>query len=685
MNAVCPGYIDTPMLPHIDALRDKFVAAAPMKRLGRPEEIGERRALPAQHRCELRDRPADRRRRRPGHRRLCRDRPCRSRRRSSRCPPTTTRSARPSPTRTSPRCSPPWRRSPAISHSCAPTPTRGVHSRERMAGCFDSGRRARAPGRAAAIPRRRRLRGAGARARRPAPDDGVHGRRARSATSTCRCSTPSSPSPTTTPARPTGARTTSRRHRLPGRHHRRGDVGDRGGAPAAAGRRPFVIFEKNDDVGGTWLENTLSRAAGSTCPTTSTATRSPSATTGPSFFSARRRCCSTTSATAPTEFGLREHIRFGTEVRRAEFDDDTASWTLRAAHGATAAEVARGRRGHQRASASSTGRKLPDIAGRDAFAGPAFHSAAVGSRPSTSRGKRVAVIGTGASGIQFIPEIADEAAELRRVPAHAELVHARARVPRRRSPTGCSGCSNTSPHYCQWYRFWLFWRMAEGAARRRPGRSGPAADGTVGQRRQRRAARLADRATSRRSSPTRPSCSTTWCPPYPPLAKRMLLDNGTLGGDAQPRQRAPRHRDDRPDHATRHRHRPTATEHEVDVIIYATGFQASRVPDADAGHRARRRRPARAAGTATPAPTSASPCPASPTCSASTGPTPTSWRTAASSSSPSARSATCSSASGSLLERRPRGARLPARRVTTRTTCAIDEGNRQHGVGRVAR
>ena len=40
VNAVCPGYIDTPMLPHIDALRDKFAAAAPMKRLGRPEEIG---------------------------------------------------------------------------------------------------------------------------------------------------------------------------------------------------------------------------------------------------------------------------------------------------------------------------------------------------------------------------------------------------------------------------------------------------------------------------------------------------------------------------------------------------------------------------------------------------------------------------------------------------------------------
>jgi len=40
VNAVCPGFIDTPMLPQIEALREKFVAVAPMGRLGRPEEIG---------------------------------------------------------------------------------------------------------------------------------------------------------------------------------------------------------------------------------------------------------------------------------------------------------------------------------------------------------------------------------------------------------------------------------------------------------------------------------------------------------------------------------------------------------------------------------------------------------------------------------------------------------------------
>ena len=85
--------------------------------------------------------------------------------------------------------------------------------------------------------------------------------------------------------------------------HRRGHVGPARRAPAAAGRRRrSSILEKNDDVGGTWLENTLSRAAGSTTRTTTTATRSRSATTGRST-SRPRTCCSTTSGAAPTTFG----------------------------------------------------------------------------------------------------------------------------------------------------------------------------------------------------------------------------------------------------------------------------------------------------------------------------------------------------------------------------------------------
>jgi NAD(P)-dependent dehydrogenase (short-subunit alcohol dehydrogenase family) len=40
VNAICPGFIDTPMLPDIDTLRDRFVASTPMARLGRPHEIG---------------------------------------------------------------------------------------------------------------------------------------------------------------------------------------------------------------------------------------------------------------------------------------------------------------------------------------------------------------------------------------------------------------------------------------------------------------------------------------------------------------------------------------------------------------------------------------------------------------------------------------------------------------------
>ena len=65
-------------------------------------------------------------------------------------------------------------------------------------------------------------------------------------------------------------------------------------------------------------------------------------------------------------------------------------------------------------------------------------------------------------------------------------------------------------------------------------------------------------------------------PDYPPLAKRMLLDNGTWARDVEARRRSPRDRCHRRDHRRRRDDGRTVAQHEVDVIVYATGFQASR-------------------------------------------------------------------------------------------------------------
>ena len=84
----------------------------------------------------------------------------------------------------------------------------------------------------------------------------------------------------------------------------------------------------------------------------------------------------------------------------------------------------------------------PDIDGRDSFAGPSFHSARW-DHDVDLRGKRVAVIGTGASAVQFIPEIARVVGELARVPAHAAVDRPDARVPRRGPARACAGSTRT--------------------------------------------------------------------------------------------------------------------------------------------------------------------------------------------------------------------------------------------------
>ena len=104
--------------------------------------------------------------------------------------------------------------------------------------------------------------------------------------------------------------------------------------------------------------------------------------------------------------------------------------------------------------------KLPDIAGRERFAGPAFHSARW-DHGVDLRGKRVAVIGTGASAAQLIPEIAGEVAELlvfQRTPnwlAPTPEYHDEV-------PPGQHYLYTHLPFYSQWHRFWIFWKTADG-------------------------------------------------------------------------------------------------------------------------------------------------------------------------------------------------------------------------------
>ena len=171
-----------------------------------------------------------------------------------------------------------------------------------------------------------------------------------------------------------------------------------------AGLDTFTLFEKAERLGGTWRENTYPGAA---CDS-------------PSFaycFSFEQKTDWSRKWAGQEEildylehcagkYGLLPHIRFGTEIASARFDDEACLWRLRTTEGEKIeAEIL----------VSGTGQLnrpwVPPIPGLEDFAGPRFHSARW-RHDVPLAGRRVAVVGNAASAIQFIPQIAPEVEHL---------------------------------------------------------------------------------------------------------------------------------------------------------------------------------------------------------------------------------------------------------------------------------
>jgi cation diffusion facilitator CzcD-associated flavoprotein CzcO len=171
-----------------------------------------------------------------------------------------------------------------------------------------------------------------------------------------------------------------------------------------AGIDDFVILEKAERVGGTWRENTYPGAA---CDVPSHL-YSYSFEPNPRWtrsYGQQDEILAYLERTA-TKYGLYPHIRFGQHVDEARFDEVTGTWRVTTAAGQTL---------EARALLLGNGAlhlpQLPDIPGLASFEGTQFHSARWNHRYDLT-GKRVAVIGTGASAIQFVPEIAPRVSEL---------------------------------------------------------------------------------------------------------------------------------------------------------------------------------------------------------------------------------------------------------------------------------
>lgn len=278
---------------------------------------------------------------------------------------------------------------------------------------------------------------------------------------------------------------------------------------------PFTIVEANPDVGGTWFANTYPGCRVDTPNHLYSYSVEPGHawpfhySTADVLHGYFRRIAD--------DHGLRAHIRFDTTVEAAEWDAAAALWRVRLGDGPTL---------DARAVVSAVGQlnrpMLPDVPGVGSFAGPAFHSARWDHDVDLA-GKRVVVIGTGASAFQFVPEIAGRV-------GHLTVLQ---RTPPWLGPTpdyhdavgaGTQWLIDHMPSYENWWRFWLFWMLTDGilpAVTAEPGWTG---DGAVSplndELRQALTGYIAAQVEDR------PDLLPKLIPPYPPGGKRMLRDNG---------------------------------------------------------------------------------------------------------------------------------------------------------------
>ncbi len=331
----------------------------------------------------------------------------------------------------------------------------------------------------------------------------------------------------------------------------------------------FTVVDKNADVGGTWFENIYPGCRVDN-PNHNYSFSFAQRHDWPFFYSTQdvllqyfRECAD--------EFGVRDGIRFETEVRSATWSDEDQRWSVVVANREGREETL-----EANAIISAVGQlnrpHLPQIEGRDSFAGPAFHSASWDPMVDL-RSKRVAVIGTGASAMQLIPEIAPLVSQLdvyQRTPAWmgpTPEYHARV-------PEAHQWLYGHLPSYSEWNRFCIFWRMGDGAldgvrvddAWKSDGASVSATNDMVRQfLTEYIKAEFVDQ----------PDLRDVVIPNYPVGAKRLIRDNGAWATTLKRRN---------VDLLTGGIDRITETgvvtrdgeEHPADVIIYGTGFHASK-------------------------------------------------------------------------------------------------------------
>jgi 4-hydroxyacetophenone monooxygenase len=330
---------------------------------------------------------------------------------------------------------------------------------------------------------------------------------------------------------------------------------------------PFRVVEKNDSVGGTWYENRYPGCR------VDIANHFYSYSFEPypwSEYFSRRDELLEYFRNFVTRHGLAPHIRFNTEVTAARYDEASATWQVELkSHGNATAPLS------VNAIVSAVGQlnrpRIPDIAGREQFQGTQLHSAEWDPNIDLT-GKRVAVLGSGASAFQLVPEVAKIAKQLYVFQRSAPWMLPNPLYHEAVSPQ-FRWLVQHVPYYGRWFRFLIFYPGSDGILPAlRIDREWAHPERAVNALNDYYRGQLIEYMKSQVNGNLELLEKVT--PKFPFMGKRMLQDNGSwLKALQQPNVSLVDEGVTRIDAAG-----IVASQghYDVDVIIYATGFHATK-------------------------------------------------------------------------------------------------------------
>lgn len=331
----------------------------------------------------------------------------------------------------------------------------------------------------------------------------------------------------------------------------------------------FEIIERNGDTGGVWHENTYPDCG----VDSANHLYCYSFALNPDWsrYYVKQGELNDYLRDCATRYGVKDHIHFEQEVLRLQYDEKTSMWhcTIRSADGSERTEIAN-------AVIGATGQlnqpSIPDIKGLDQFEGERVHTARW-NHDYDYAGKNIAMIGTGASGIQAGPRLADIAGKLTIFQRSAPWVLPRHNYDNLVSDDAKWVFANV-PGYARWYRFLLFWAYGDGvhdALIKDPEWDG----GTLSISARNASIRDVWTAYIDQEMGDRPDLYKKVLPNYPPFGKRSLRDNGWFSMLKRDNVEL---NTDGIDHIEANAIvDKDGTSHPIDAIVFATGFHASRM------------------------------------------------------------------------------------------------------------